>query len=138
MKRITALTLVSAVALGGVVLTAPAASAKDGDLKQRGSCTSPSTSSWAVKVKPRKGQLRADFWVKNNTTGQPWTLVITQNGAPVGSPVTRTAGASDDQGSDDSRHAAEVKFRSYLPATAGPLVFTATSGSESCTVTLTR
>ena len=92
MKRITALTLVSAVALGGVVLTAPAASAKDGDLKQRGSCTSPSTSSWAVKVKPRKGQLRADFWVKNNTTGQPWTLVITQNGAPVGSPVTRTAG----------------------------------------------
>ena len=139
MKRITALATASALALTGLVALAPAASAKDGDLKARGACTSPSTSSWAVKVKPRKGNLRADFWVKNNTVGGAWTFTVQQGTGPASAPVTKTAGASDDQGVDDTRHAAEVKFRTYLPATAGVLTFTAISATgEECTVQLPR
>ena len=138
MKRITALATATALAVSGLVAVAPVAAAKDGDQKARGACQSPSTSSWAVKVKPRKGQLRTDFWVKNDAVGQAWTFTLKQNGADAAAPVTKTAGASDDQGADDSRRAAEVKFRTYVPDTTGPLLFTATSGSQTCTVTLTR
>ena len=138
MRRRIALTAATGVALTGFAIVAPAASAKDGDLKSRGACNAPSTSSWAVKVKPRKGQIRTDFWVKNNTVGGAWTFTLTQAGKAIGSPVTKTAGASDDQGVDDTRHAAEVKFRTYAPDTAGALVFTAVSGDQTCTVTLTR
>lgn len=138
MKRITALATASAIALTGLVAVAPAAMAKDGDQKQRGACSAPSNADWAVKVKPRKGQLRTDFWVKDNTVGGAWTFTLLQNGQSVGSPVTKTAGASDDQGDDDTRHAAEVKFRTYAKDVTGPLVFTAVSGTQTCTVTLTR
>ena len=138
MKRITALATASTVALTGLVVLAPGASAKGGDVKARSTCTAPSTSTWAVKVKPRKGQLRTDFWVKNDAVGGAWTFTLTQGGAAVGSPVTKTAGASDDQGADDTRHAAEVKFRTYVRDVPGDLVFTATSGGQTCTYTLKR
>ena len=80
MRRLTALT-VSAALAGGIAL-APAlmvpAAAKDGDSKARGTCTASST--YAAKVKDRKGGLRVDFWVKNNTIGQTWAYTLTQGG----------------------------------------------------------
>lgn len=139
MRKILALTAVSGLALTSLVALAPAASAKDGDVKQRQSCTG-GTSYSVVKVKNRDGGLRTDFYVKNNTPGQSWSFTLTQGatGAVVAS-ATRTSRASDDDSSssDDSRHTAEVKFRTYVANASSPLVFTAKSGAETCTATVT-
>ena len=138
MRKILALTAASGLALTGIVALAPAASAKDGDVKLRQSCTGGDSFS-VVKVKDRKGGLRTDFWVKNNTVGQAWNFTLTQGGEPMAS-VSKVTRASDDDSStsssDDSRHTAEVKFRTYLSSRTGQLVFTATSGNETCTVTV--
>ena len=134
MKRITALATASALACTGIVALAPAAFAKDGDMKARGAC-SPSSSTWVAKAKSRDGGQRAEFYVKNNTVGQTWTFTLTQGGKAVGSPVTKTTRASDDQGIDDNPHVAEVKFRTFVSG-GGQLVFTATNGSQTCTATL--
>ena len=136
MRKILVLTAATGLALTGIVTLAPAASAKDGDVKMRQSCTGGDSFS-VVKVKDRKGGLRTDFWVKNNTVGQAWNFTLTQGGEPMAS-VSKTTRASDDDSSssssDDSRHTAEVKFRTYLSSRAGQLVFTATSGGETCKV----
>jgi hypothetical protein len=131
-RTATALLSVALVA-GGSLALAPTASAKDGDVKQRGNCSA--STDWAVKVKPRNGQLRADFWVKNTApVGQSWTLTITPRG---GTPVTSTkpTRATDDNGDDDSRHTAEARWRTW--AAAGPLTFAATGpNGETCSVTV--
>jgi hypothetical protein len=141
MRKILALTAASGLALTGLVALAPAASAKDGDVKRLNSCTGGSGDAFSVvKVRDRKGGLRTDFYVKNNSVGQAWTFTLAQGGSTVGLPVTKVSRASDDDDSsdDDSRHTAEVKFRTYLSSTARPLVFTAKSGGEECTVTITQ
>ena len=138
MRKAIALTAASGLALTGIVALAPAASAKDGDVKMRQSCTGGDSFS-VVKVKDRKGGLRTDFWVKNNTVGQAWNFTLTQGGEPMAS-VSKTTRASDDDSSsssDDTRHTAEVKFRTYLSSLNGPLVFTATHGTETCSMTVT-
>ena len=94
MRKILALTAASGLALTGIVALAPAASAKDGDVKMRQSCTGGDSFS-VVKVKDRKGGLRTDFWVKNNTVGQAWNFTLTQGGEPMAS-VSKTTRASDD------------------------------------------
>jgi hypothetical protein len=138
MRKILVLTAATGLALTGIVALAPAASAKDGDVKMRNACTGDSFV--VVKVKDRKGGLRTDVWVKNNTVGQSWTFSVAQGAeGKVVSTVTRSTRASDDDSSsDDSRHTAEVKVRTYLSDPTGPLVFTATSGTETCSVTVTR
>jgi hypothetical protein len=136
MTRTTAIlatSAASAIAITSLVAVAPAAAAKGDQIKKRGDCSS--SSDWAVKVKTKKGQLRTDFWVKNNTVGQAWDFSLTQGGEPVTS-STRVTRANDDSSSDDSRHTAEVKFRSWAALGSEPLVFTATSGGETCTVTV--
>ena len=132
-----AVTAESAVVLGGLVAVAPTASAKDGDMKTRGTCSStPNASQYAAKVKARKGAQRADFWIKNNTVGQSWTLTVTQDGQPVGTPITKVTRATDDgPSSDDSLHTTEVKWRTWLTGT-GPITFSATAAGETCTVTV--
>lgn len=140
MRPLIALT-VSAALAGGIalapVLMVPAA-AKDGDSKARGNCSASST--YAAKVKDRRGGLRVDFWVKNNTIGQTWAYTLTQGGTTVDS-STKPTRATDDSSSDDTRHTAEVKWRTSLPSSVGALVFTAKSTSgpaETCTTTLAR
>jgi hypothetical protein len=137
MRKVLALTAASALALTGLVALAPAASAKDGDVKRTNTCTGGDSFS-VVKVRARDGGLRTDFYVKNNTVGQKWDFTLAQGGTTVSSlsKVTR-ASDDDDSSDDDSRHTAEVKFRSYVKSPAGQLVFTAKSGSETCTVTVT-
>jgi hypothetical protein len=138
MRKILALTAASGLALTGIVALAPAASAKDGDVKMRQSCTGGDSFS-VVKVRDRKGGLRTDFWVKNNAAGRDWSYTLAQG--TVGNVVasgTKATRASDDNpsSSDDTRHTAEVKFRTYLPTTTGPLFFTAKNGAETCSVTV--
>lgn len=138
MRKILALTAASGLALTGLVALAPAASAKDGDVKQLNSCTGGDAFS-VVKVRDRKGGLRTDFYVKNNTVGQTWNFTLTQGGATVSTASKATRASDDDDSSDDdSRHTAEVKFRTYLSSATGTLVFTATSGAQTCAVTVTR
>lgn len=133
MKRTIALAAASTVALGSLVALAPAASAKDGDSKRRGSCSA--DSDFAVKVKDRKGALRVDFWVKNNAVGQPWTLTV-KKGDATALTSTRPTVANDDDGDDDSRHIAEVKWRTTV-APGGTLSFSAAGpNNEICTVTV--
>jgi hypothetical protein len=131
MRKTLALTAASGIAITSLVALAPAASAKDGDVKMRNACTS--TSSYAVKVKDRKGGERVDFWIKSNTVGESWTLKLTAGGAEKLN-VTKQTRADDDDSSDDSRHTAEAKWRTFLPSGLGALTFTATGPSGSCTV----
>ena len=136
MRRSTAIlatTAASALAVGSLVAVAPAASAKGDQIKERGDCTA--SSDWKVKVKTKKGQLRTDFWVKNNALEQEWMYTLTRGGDTLAA-ATRSTRANDDAQGDDSRHTAEVKFRSWADLGSGPLVFTATSGGETCTVTV--
>ena len=141
MRKILALTAATGIALTSLVALAPAASAKDGDVKMSNTCTGGDAFS-VVKVRDRKGGLRTDFYVKNNTVGQTWTFSLAQGTAGnVVSSATKATRASDDDSSssdDDSRHTAEVKFRSYLSNASGPLFFTATSGGQTCSVTVNR
>lgn len=139
MRKILALTAASGLALTSLVALAPAASAKDGDVKVRTACTGGDAFS-VVKVRERKGGLRTDFWVRNNSAGRDWAFTLTQ-GEPgtVIATATKTSRASDDNpsSSDDSRHTAEVKFRTFVSTPGSPLVFTATNGGQTCTVTVT-
>ena len=134
MKRITAVTLATAVAVaGGLALAAPA-SAKDGDARTRGGCSG--DSSFAAKVKSRDGGLRVDFWVKNNQVGQSWTYTLTQPGAATYT-ATKVTRANDDDDRDDSRHTAEAKFRTYRTSAAVPLTLSAVGpGGETCSTTI--
>ena len=114
MNKILALTAASGLALAGMAAAAPAAQAKDDSIKMRGACASPSTSTWAVKVKNKKGQLRADFWVKTAAAGQPWDFrLVRVNGETqtLLSERTRTTVASDDESGDDSRSVTRISFR---------------------------
>lgn len=135
MRKILALTAASGIALTSLVALAPAASAKDGDVKMRNACTS--TSSYAVKVKDRKGGERVDFWIKNNTIGESWNLTLT-TAAGEKFNVTKQTRANDDDSSDDSRHTAEAKWRTFLPGSSGDLTFVATGPSGACTVSVDR
>lgn len=139
MRKILALTAATGIALTGLVALAPAASAKDGDVKMRQTCVGGDSFS-VVKVRERKGGLRTDFWVKNNAAGRDWTFTLAQGTAGnVIASATKPTRASDDNPSsdDDTRHTAEVKFRTYVSSAAGPLFFTATNGGQTCAVTVT-
>jgi len=73
---------------------------------------------------------------------QAWTYTATRNGLQVVS-STRVSRASDDDSSDDSFHAAEVKWRNYLtgtPGAASAFVLRAVNGAtgEICTWSTTR
>jgi hypothetical protein len=135
MKRLIALTTATGVALAGSALVAPAAFAKDGDMKKRGDCTA--SSDYAVKVKQKKGQLRADFWVKNNApAGASWTLDVTRDSATLVTSTKATV-TNDDDDDDDSMHTAEAKWRTWASTTGGAMTFTASGpNGEKCEVTV--
>ena len=136
MRRTTILMLASAVALAGGVAAAPAAAAKDGDVKLRGGCSAAST--YVAKARPRDGGRRIEFYVKNNTIGQAWTYTLTQGGTVVQT-STKVTRATDDENSssDDSRHTAEVKWRTTTNSTSGALVMKAVNAKtgEVCSAT---
>jgi len=134
MKRLIALTTATGIVLAGSAIAAPAASAKDGDMRKRGDCSA--SSDYAVKVKQKKGQLRADFWVKNNApAGASWTLAVTRDGQTLAT-STRATRPNDDSG-DDTAHTAEAKWRTWASTSGGALAFTASGpNGEKCEVTV--
>jgi hypothetical protein len=68
------LSAVTAVALGVV----PAAPAKDGDLRVRGTCTGASTSK--LKLTNEDGRIEVEFELDQNRVGRTWTVVLRHNG----------------------------------------------------------
>ena len=60
------------------VVGAPTASAKDGDVLVRGTCTKASTSK--LKLSAENGRIEVEFEVDQNRNGVRWTVVLQQNG----------------------------------------------------------
>jgi hypothetical protein len=77
MRRMSTLALVGAVVVG---LLAPAmsASAKEGDVIRRGSCSGPSE--WKLKLSPENGRIEVEFEVDSNKVGQTWRVRLFHNG----------------------------------------------------------
>jgi len=67
-------TAIAAVALAVV----PAALAKDGDVRVRGTCTGSSTSK--LKLSNEEGRIEVEFEVDQNRVGRTWNVVVRQNG----------------------------------------------------------
>jgi hypothetical protein len=74
---LTALTLTAALA----VAVAPLASAKDGDVLVRGTCTKASTSK--LKLSEENGRVEIEFEVDQNRNGVRWNVVLRRNGLVV-------------------------------------------------------
>ena len=74
--------LVAAVALAALVLAAaPAALAKDGDVRVAGSCTGSSTSK--LKLSEENGRIEVEFEVDQNRNGVVWNVILKRNGVRV-------------------------------------------------------
>ena len=143
MRRLTALTLSTAVLLGSGLALAPAASAKGDDDRERvrGACTD--TSRFKAQLETDDGMIETEFDVKSQVPGQRWTYTLTQNGTVVAT-STRTARADDDDDDrfDDSpsrRHLAEVGWDRDRPNSPGRDTFVMravnNATGEVCTVT---
>jgi hypothetical protein len=73
-------------------LLAPAAVAKDGDVRVAGTCTGATTSK--LKLSPEDGGLEVEFEVDQNRNGVRWQVVLFRNGKRVDSRVGVTGGRS--------------------------------------------
>ena len=84
----------AAIAITAVLLTtaAPAAVAKDGDVRREGRC-SPS-GQWKVKASPENGRIEVEGEVDTNRNGQSWYWSIRHNGPIVASGKRRTVAPS--------------------------------------------
>ena len=84
----------AAVAITAVLLTtaAPAAIAKDGDVRREGRC-SPS-GEWKVKASPENGRIEVEGEVDTNRNGQSWHWSIRHNGSIAATGQRRTVAPS--------------------------------------------
>jgi hypothetical protein len=93
-RRAVATVSVTAAALSGVSLLAPAAEASGGGNRviKTGSCSG--SADWKLKAKPDDGRLEIEFEVDSNRTGQSWSVRVTDNGSRVFSGRRTTHGRS--------------------------------------------
>ena len=71
--------LLSGALVAATLVAAPmAASAKDGDIITRGSCTA--RSDWKLKLSPENGRIEVEFEVDQNRNGQRWNVTMKRNG----------------------------------------------------------
>ncbi len=72
--------LITSVLVATTLVAAPiSASAKDGDIIRRGSCTA--ASAWKLKLSPENGRIEVEFEVDQNRNGQRWNVRMKRNGA---------------------------------------------------------
>ena len=88
-NRIVTFAAVVALAALGVV---PAAAAKDGDLRVRGTCAEGSTSK--LKLSNEDGRIEIEFEVDQNRNGVLWRVTVRRNGTLVASTTARTRAPS--------------------------------------------
>jgi hypothetical protein len=93
MFRTLTVTIAGLVAVSALAL-APAASAKDGDVRVSGRCTRAATSK--LKLSEEDGRIEVEFEVDQNRNGVRWQVVLRRNGATFfsGSRVTRPPSGS--------------------------------------------
>jgi type 1 fimbria pilin len=84
-RRIAAL---AAVLAALVAVSAPAALAKDGDVRVRGTCTAASTAK--LKLSDEDGRIEVEFEVDQNRNGVTWQVTIHRNGTQVASTTATT------------------------------------------------
>ena len=90
MKRILGVALAGALAL--TLAGAVPASAKDGDVIKRGSCSG--STDWKLKLSPEDNRIEVEYEVDSNVTGQSWRVKIFQNGDRIFAGTRQTKGAS--------------------------------------------
>lgn len=76
MKRGFALVLAGVLATGALAV-APA-SANEGDIIKRGSCSG--NSDWKLKLSPENGKIEVEFEVDQNKNGKEWRVVLKKDG----------------------------------------------------------
>ncbi len=91
MNRTTRLTAVGLVALAASLPALPA-TAKDGDVVRRGSCSG--NADWKIKASPQDGRIEVESEVDSNANGQTWTWKLTHNGSKSASGTKTTAAPS--------------------------------------------
>ncbi|MCZ7588960.1 MAG: hypothetical protein M5U27_08940 [Gaiella sp.] len=117
--RQTGLIVALGIALAALAL-APAAVAKDGDVRVEGTCTGASTSE--LKLSRENGLVEVELEVDQNRNGVVWRVVLVRNGRVVGRKVRVTRPPS---GSFEAR---------FVRRGAGRFVARATSRTgERCT-----
>ena len=72
MKGVTG--LIVAMSLGAALLLAPAAGAKDGDIRVAGVCSTSATSK--LKLSEEDGRIEVEFEVDQNRNGVRWAVVL--------------------------------------------------------------
>jgi hypothetical protein len=71
--------LITSVVVATALVAAPmGASAKDGDVIRRGSCTA--ASDWKLKLSPENGRIEVEFEVDQNRVGHKWNIRLKRNG----------------------------------------------------------
>lgn len=89
-KRILGVALAGALVL--TLAGAVPASAKDGDVIKRGSCSG--STEWKLKLSPQDNGIEVEYEVDSNVTGQNWRVKIFQNGDRIFAGTRRTRGTS--------------------------------------------
>jgi hypothetical protein len=79
---------IAALAALAALSLAPAALAKDGDVRVRGACTGASTSK--LKLSEEDGRIEVEFEVDQNRNGVRWQVRLFRNGARVASTTRLT------------------------------------------------
>jgi hypothetical protein len=122
-RRTAAALTVTAAALSGVALVAPAADAKGGVAPKvtSGTCA---TGTWKLKAKPDDGRLEIEYQLDTNRNGQAWTVKITDNTHQVFA-GTRTTKAPSGSFS--------INILPVNRAGTDHLVATAKRGTKTCT-----
>jgi len=93
MSRRTTAAIAGLVAVAALAF-APAALAKDGDVRVQGRCSGAATSK--LKLSEEDGRIEVEFEVDQNRNGVRWHVVLRRNGTPffTGSRVTRPPSGS--------------------------------------------
>lgn len=76
-KKVWTVGMIIPFAVGAMVATAPAASAKTVVAQASGQCSL--GSHWKMKAKPDDGRMELELEVDSNSNGQRWTVRITNN-----------------------------------------------------------
>ena len=85
-------TVAALVALAVALVAAPAGTAKDGDIRVRGTCTKASTSK--LKLSEEDGRIEVEFEVDQDRNGVRWNVVLRQRGKVVFRGTRTTRGPS--------------------------------------------
>jgi hypothetical protein len=95
-KKTAAALTVTATALAGATLLAPAAHASGGGTAVTASGHCSGSATWKLKAKQDNGKLQVEFEVDSNVNGQTWAVRIRDNGDLVfsGNRVTRAPSGS--------------------------------------------